>query len=79
MATWTKKDGTIVNLAIGTCNRCGAVLESKRPGDYVGCDKCYCETEGEFVAAVDTDRWSPERHRFIGNVRQGPYPKREEV
>lgn len=46
--------------AKGKCKICGAIIESKHPGDFVSCP---C---GE--AAVDTDRWDHRRHRLIGEV-----------
>lgn len=45
--------------AKGKCLDCGKVLQSMCPGDFVSCP---CGN------AVDTDRMSHARHRFIGNV-----------
>ncbi len=62
---WTKiayytLEKDLIPLAKGKCKDCGEVIESQHCGDYVTC-KC-----GK--SNVDTDRWMPERHRYIGNI-----------
>lgn len=54
-------EGERVPLAKAECAECGDVLESKHCGDFVVC-KC-----GQ--SSVDTDRWFPERHRYLGHVK----------
>lgn len=53
-------DGVRIPLAKGKCEKCGDVVESKMCGDF---QRCKCG-----ASAVDTDRWFPERHRFIGPI-----------
>jgi hypothetical protein len=52
-------EGESIQLAKATCGTCDDVIESQCCGDFVTC-KC-----GD--SSVDTDRWFPERHRYIGN------------
>jgi len=52
-------EGKRVPLAKAECLSCGEIVESLRCGDF---QKCSCGG-----TAVDTDRWLPERHRYIGD------------
>ena len=47
-----------IELAHAICSNCGDVLESRWCGDY---RSCHCGK-----SFIDTDRWSPERHRYGG-------------
>ena len=49
-----------IPLAKGTCTVCLETIESKMCGDFQSC-KC-----GK--SFVDTDRWTPERHRYGGLI-----------
>jgi hypothetical protein len=49
-----------IPLARAMCTSCLDSIESKHCGDYVHCS---CG-----ASAVDTDRWVPERHRYIGHA-----------
>ena len=60
---WTNKDGKQVEMAKAKCKKCGDVMESKMPGDWV---RCSCG-----ASYVDTDRWSPERHRYGSEAQWG--------
>ena len=54
-------EGERIPLAQGECLDCGGWIESKRCGDW---QTCPCER-----SYVDTDRWSPELHRYGGNIK----------
>lgn len=69
---WKCSDGKMVNMAKAECEVCNDVMESTRPGDFVGC-KC-----GQ--SFVDTDRWFPNLHRYGGYAKdvkkdKNEYPK----
>lgn len=49
-----------IQLSRAECKECHAIIESKHCGDFVSCP---CGK-----SSVDTDRWFPERHRFIGQA-----------
>lgn len=51
-------EGDYIQLAKGRWKLCEDTIESKHCGDYVGCS---CG-----ASRVDTDRWFPERHRYLG-------------
>lgn len=53
-------EGAKVELAKGRCRKCKDIIESQHCGDFVSCS---C---GE--SFVDTDRWSPKRHRYGGEI-----------
>lgn len=52
-------EGRYIPLAMARCNNCHDLIRSKHCGDFVSCS---CKKSG-----VDTDRWFPERHRYIGD------------
>lgn len=53
-------EGKKVQLAEGKCKKCKKIIKSLHCGHYVICS---C---GE--SFVDTDRWTPERHRYGGEI-----------
>ena len=54
--------GKYIPLARAKCLSCGEEIFSLRCGDFVSCS---C---GKI--SVDTDRWMPERHRYLGECKQ---------
>ncbi len=53
-------DGSRIEWQEAECDICHDIIASRRCGQYVS---CRCGMSG-----VDTDRWMPERQRFIGHA-----------
>lgn len=49
--------GNYIPLASAECSKCGDIIQSQYCWNFVSC-KCW-------HTSVDTDRWMPERHRFL--------------
>lgn len=54
-------DKNHIPLASGRCGSCDEILESKYCGNFV---QCPCRK-----SFVDTDRWTPEMHRYGGDIK----------
>lgn len=54
-------EGEYIPLAAARCLRCGDIVRSRHCGDFRSCS---CG-----AVSVDTDRWTPTWHRYIGKEK----------
>lgn len=55
-------EGEYIPLAKGKCKECNDIIQSQMCGSF---QTCSCKK-----SFVDTDRWTPERHRYGGEVER---------
>lgn len=54
-------EGDYIPLSKAVCAKCEDVIQSRHCGDF---QRCSCG-----ASFVDTDRWTPERHRYGGDAK----------